>query len=219
VWSNHFRDSLRKAAANEPEIARKFYVLAGKGEMSSITMRTATRKYFFTQVSKKVGLDFAHCWTGHKLHIGTYLRLSLEEKQELFRQCIPALTMYTDVENDKTKLLHDVLLNVELLVEDPTQREAIKKELSQLDPRATKEDILGRVRILLRENKNDPLVKWVLSEKGSQEMPPPSLAQTGSAQTPKKRIYCKPDEVEKYLDTYTPVFEMANGNVVLEYKP
>jgi integrase len=59
VWSNHFRRALKQAAANEPEIARKFCALGGKGKTFSITMRTATRKYFFTQVSKKVGVDFA----------------------------------------------------------------------------------------------------------------------------------------------------------------
>jgi hypothetical protein len=127
--------------------------------------------------------------------------------------------MYQDVENDKARLLHDVLLNVELLVEDPAQREAIKKELEQLDPRATKEDIFGRVRMLLKENRNDPLVKWALSEKGSGEIAPPSQGQTSNAEAPKKRIYCRPDEVERYLDIYVPIFEMSNGNVVLEYKP
>lgn len=142
VWSNQFRDALKKAVSKEPDLKKKFYTVKAKKKLYSITLRTATRKYFFSHAGKKAGFENAHAWLGHKKYISIYARLPLEDRQNLFRFAIPELTIFENVEADRDKLLRDIRVNIEMLVDEPQEREQIMRESDRLSPKLSQDEIL-----------------------------------------------------------------------------
>ncbi len=61
------------------------------------------RKFFFSQTTAEVGDAMAHAWCGRKSYLSNYLRLPLEERQELYLKVMPRLTIFSESEKPKTE--------------------------------------------------------------------------------------------------------------------
>lgn len=183
------------------------------------------RSYFDTMelLAESKGLishPYAQCFMGHAGDIEAVYTLRkrelpteiLEDMRSAYTRMAGLLSTIkrpsSEVEAYREKLMRDIKLNVEMLVDDPKEREQIMKHLASLKPDLSEDELMRKVREMLRDSASDPLLKWAKE--------PKSLEQV-EVTTSKKRIISSEDDVQKYLDLgYAPKFEMKNGSVVME---
>lgn len=181
-------------------------------EMKSFKCAHGFRKFFVTSL-ETAGMKtmFVKRLAGHEdgSH-EAYLRPNdaMLEEYVKYMQALCIGEEWRD-KDERTQRLKQALASIDLLVDDPDQRETIRKMIETSDSKIEYDDLMIKVRQMLRNSSNDPLLKWARE--------PKSLEQSTDKVAMKKRVISSENDVQKYLDSgYIPRYEMRNGSVVME---
>jgi integrase len=222
IRDNWDRNKYRKARIPDPKTAIRLSSKAIRNEvgelLEQIGLRNGSgkhefkqvhgfRKFFKSECERYVKSIYVEMFMGHSLGVSdSYMRPRMDDMLDEYLKAVPSLSIMEQIHDERAERLRNALASVDLLIENPDERERIKQMIETAGPKAEYDEVMSKVRQMLRNSEGDPLFSWAREAKGNQASPP------------RQRIICKESEVPQYLERgYVPKFEMRSGNVVMEY--
>lgn len=226
IRDNWDRNKYRKARIPDPKIAFRLSSKAIRNEVGELLEQIGLRngggkhefkqvhgfrKFFKSECERHVKSIYVEMFMGHSLGVSdSYMRPRTDDMLEEYLKAVPSLSILEQIHDEKAERLRNALASVDLLIEDPEERERIKQMIETATPRMEYDEVMAKVRQMLKESEGDRLLAWAKGSKSTQN---------GDVNPVKQRIICKESEVPKYLEQgYIPRFEMKNGSVVMEYE-